>query len=57
VTAAVLDGSALLALIRGELGCYKVVPILTDCARIVVNLGKVMGHFARIGGGLRTTSG
>jgi ribonuclease VapC len=49
MTAAVLDASALLALILGEPGGEKVKGVLTDCAMTAVNLGEVVGHFARIG--------
>jgi PIN domain nuclease of toxin-antitoxin system len=49
MTAAVLDASALLALILGEEGGDTVRRVLTDCAMTAVNLGEVVGHFARIG--------
>ena len=49
MTAAVLDASALLALILGEPGGDKVRSVLTNCAMTAVNLGEVVGHFARIG--------
>jgi PIN domain nuclease of toxin-antitoxin system len=49
MTAAVLDASALLALVLGEPGGEKVQNILTDSAMTAVNLGEVVGHFARIG--------
>jgi ribonuclease VapC len=49
MTAAVLDASALLALILGEPGGDKVQRLLTDCAVTAVNLGEVIGHFAGIG--------
>ena len=49
MTAAVLDASALLALILGEPGGEKVQRVLTDCAMTAVNLGEVVGHFARFG--------
>jgi ribonuclease VapC len=49
MTAAVLDASALLALILGEPGGERVQGVLTDCAMTAVNLGEVVGHFARIG--------
>lgn len=49
MTAAVLDASALLALILGEPGSDKVQSVLIDCAMSVVNLSEVVGHFARIG--------
>jgi ribonuclease VapC len=49
MTAAVLDASALLALLLGEPGGDKVQGMLTDCSMTTVNLGEVVGHFARIG--------
>ena len=49
MTAAVLDASALLALVLDEPGGEKVRTVLTDCAMTTVNLGEVVGHFARIG--------
>jgi ribonuclease VapC len=38
-----------LALILGEPGGERVQDVLTDCAMTAVNLGEVVGHFARIG--------
>ena len=49
MTVAVLDASALLAFLLDEPGGDKVQAILTDCAMTAVNLGEVVGHFARIG--------
>jgi PIN domain nuclease of toxin-antitoxin system len=49
MTAAVLDASALLALVLGEPGGDRIQNILTDCAMTTVNLGEVVGHFARVG--------
>jgi ribonuclease VapC len=49
VTAAVLDASALLALILGEPGGEKVGSVLTNSAMTAVNLGEVVGHFAHMG--------
>jgi ribonuclease VapC len=49
MTAAVLDASALLALILGEPGGDTVQGVVTDCAMTAVNLGEVVGHFARVG--------
>lgn len=49
MTAAVLDASALLALILGEPGGDRVRSVLADCAMTAVNLGEVVGHFAHIG--------
>ena len=48
MTAAVLDASALLALILGEPGGDKVRSVLTNCAMTAVNLGEVVGHFAQM---------
>ena len=49
MTAAVLDASALLALILGEPGGEKVGSVLTNSAMTAVNLGEVVGHFAHMG--------
>lgn len=49
MTLAVLDSSALLALLLGEPGGEKVRPILAQSALTAVNLGEVVGHFARNG--------
>ena len=49
MTAAVLDASALLALILGEPGGEKVGSVLTNSAMTAVNLGEVVGHFAQMG--------
>lgn len=47
--AAVLDGSALLALLRGEPGWERVRNVLAASAMTTVNLGEVVGHYARNG--------
>src|SRR5215471_16429981 len=47
--ATVLDASALLAVILGEPGGERVKGVLADCAMTAVNLGEVVGHFARLG--------
>ena len=47
MTVGVLDASALLALVLGEPGGEKVQSVLIDCAMTAVNLGEVVGHFAR----------
>jgi PIN domain nuclease of toxin-antitoxin system len=47
MTVAVLDASALLALLLGEPGSEKVRAVLAASALTVVNLGEVVGHFAR----------
>lgn len=49
MTAAVLDASALLALLRGEPGWERVRSVLADSAMSTVNLGEVVGHYARNG--------
>lgn len=49
MTAAVLDASALLALLLDEPGAALVESILPDSAISTVNLGEVIGHFARRG--------
>ena len=48
MTIAVLDASALLALILGEPGGERVAGILKDCAMATINVGEVVGHFARL---------
>lgn len=49
MTAAVLDASALLALLLGEPGFDRVRAVIADCAMTTVNLGEVVGHYARAG--------
>jgi ribonuclease VapC len=49
VISAVLDASALLALLRDEPGAEVVRPILTDAAMTTVNWSEVIAHFARLG--------
>ena len=46
---AVLDASALLALLLGEPGSEKVRAVLDESALTTVNLAEVVGHFARNG--------
>jgi ribonuclease VapC len=46
---AVLDASALLAVLRDEAGGEKVRSLLVDSAISDVNLSEVIGHFARNG--------
>jgi PIN domain nuclease of toxin-antitoxin system len=48
---AVLDASAVLALLLEEPGAEKVRAVLAQCALTVVNLSEVVGHFARNGAG------
>jgi len=49
VTVAVVDASAVIALIMGEPGAASVEPIIADCAIATVNLTEVVGYFARNG--------
>lgn len=49
MTAAVLDASALVALLRGEPGHERVSAVLADSVISVVNLAEVAGFFARNG--------
>jgi ribonuclease VapC len=49
MTSAVLDASALLALLLGEPGFERVRAVITDCAMTTVNIGEVVGHYARAG--------
>jgi PIN domain nuclease of toxin-antitoxin system len=49
MTAAVLDASALLALLRQEPGAEKVREVLSDAAMSAVNLAEVAGYLARNG--------
>jgi PIN domain nuclease of toxin-antitoxin system len=49
MTIAVLDASALLALLLAERGADRVRAVLDQSAMTVVNLGEVVGHFARHG--------
>ncbi len=49
MTVAVLDASALLALLRQEPGAEKVREVLSDAAMSAVNLAEVAGYLARNG--------
>jgi ribonuclease VapC len=49
---AVLDASALLALLLGEPGADKVGKVLADAAMTTINLAEVVGHYARHGASL-----
>lgn len=49
MTAAVLDASALLALLLGEPGADKVKAALDDAVMGVVNLAEVVSHYAKLG--------
>jgi ribonuclease VapC len=50
VTSAVLDASALLALLRGEPGGQVVRPFLADAAMSALNWAEVVGYYSRSGG-------
>jgi ribonuclease VapC len=49
MTVAVLDASALLSMLRSEPGGERVRSIIADSAMTTVNLGEVVGHYARNG--------
>lgn len=49
MTGAVLDASALLALLLNEPGHRKVLDLLDGAAMTAVNFGEVVGHYARNG--------
>ncbi len=49
MTVAVLDASALLAMLMGKPGGEVVRPFLADSAMSTLNLSEVVGHFARNG--------
>lgn len=49
MTLAVLDSSALLALLLGEPGSDRVRSVLAESALSTVNLAEIVGHFARNG--------
>ncbi len=49
MTEAVLDASALLALLLAEPGAEKIRAVLADAAISAVNFGEVVGHYARNG--------
>jgi PIN domain nuclease of toxin-antitoxin system len=48
MAAAVLDASALLAMLRAEPGGAKVLAALDGSAISTVNLGEVVGYYARM---------
>jgi ribonuclease VapC len=50
VISAVLDASALLALLRGEPGGQVVRPFLADAAMSALNWAEVVGYYSRSGG-------
>ena len=49
MTVAVLDASALLALLLNEPGAAKVKAVLAESSMTTVNLAEVVGHYARNG--------
>jgi ribonuclease VapC len=49
MTSVVLDASALLALLLGEPGSDRVRAVIADCSMTTVNIGEVVGHYARAG--------
>jgi len=49
VTAAVLDASAVIALLKGERGAAKVASVIADAAIGVFNHAEVVSHFIHIG--------
>ena len=49
MTSAVLDASALLALLRGEPGGQVVRPFLADAAMSALNWAEVVGYYSRSG--------
>jgi ribonuclease VapC len=49
VSLAVVDASAVIALILGEPGAASVETIIAECAIATVNLAEVVGYFARNG--------
>ena len=49
MSAAVLDASALLALLRGEAGAKKVEAALADARMSVVNMAEVASHYHKLG--------
>jgi ribonuclease VapC len=49
MTAAVIDASAILALLLGEPGAQKVEAVLADSVVTTINLSEVVGYYARSG--------
>lgn len=49
MTAAVLDASAIIALLKGERGASKVAGVIADAAVGVFNQAEVVSHFVHIG--------
>lgn len=49
MTTAVIDASAILALLLGEPGAQKVAAVLADSVVTTINLSEVVGYYARSG--------
>jgi PIN domain nuclease of toxin-antitoxin system len=49
VTSAVLDASAIIALLKGERGASKVAGVIAEAAVGVFNQAEVVSHFVRLG--------
>lgn len=49
MTAAVLDASAIIALLKGERGASKVAGVIADAAMGVFNQAEVVSHFVHLG--------
>lgn len=49
MTTAILDASALLALLKGEPGADIVAEVVTDAAMSVFNLAEIASHFYKLG--------
>lgn len=49
MTGAVLDASAIIALLKGERGASKVAAVVADAAVCVTNHAEVISHFAYLG--------
>jgi ribonuclease VapC len=49
MTHVVLDASAILALLKGELGASKVAGVIADASVCAVNQAEVISHFIHIG--------
>lgn len=49
MTAAVLDASAIIALLKGDRGASKVAAVVADSAVCVINHAEVISHFVHLG--------
>ncbi|RYG56375.1 MAG: PIN domain-containing protein [Alphaproteobacteria bacterium] len=52
MTTAVLDASAIIALLKGERGASKVAGVIADAVVGVVNQAEVVSHFVHLGAGV-----